>query len=58
MLPQVYVLYYGRKFKLDHIIIKMEGEKSSCFAYLKDENGNMEVTPIKRVTFLNSADIK
>jgi hypothetical protein len=56
MLPQVYALYYGREFKLDHVIIKIEGDKPSCYAYLMDEDGNMEVAPIKRITFLNSND--
>tara|TARA_R110002020_G_scaffold37072_2_gene111771 strand:+ start:225 stop:401 length:177 start_codon:yes stop_codon:yes gene_type:complete len=56
MLPKVFAKYFGRTFKLNYVIIKEVGGDRITFAYLKDENGDTEVAPMKKVKFFNSAD--
>jgi hypothetical protein len=58
MLPQVYAKYYGRTYKLDHVIIQEADSYRICFVHVKDVNGNMEVLPFRDVTFFNGQEAK
>ncbi|MEH6682516.1 MAG: hypothetical protein V7724_18390 [Sediminicola sp.] len=53
MLPQVYAKYYGKTYKLDHVILQEVGYGQILFVYLKDGNGNLEVVPFKDITFVH-----